>query len=109
MDPARPCDRDPADPFVHERADHAILETIEIATAGEDCNECVRKLRPVLKNIPGVKGVNVNLERERMIVTFDARARSARRNPKKRLQACASRRLNGRAVHRTAQRRLGLP
>jgi copper chaperone CopZ len=73
MDPARPSDRDPADPFVHERADHAILETIEIATAGEDCNECVRKLRPVLKNIPGVKGVNVNLERERMIVTFDAR------------------------------------
>jgi len=33
----------------------------------------VRKLRPVLKNIPGVKDVKVNLERERVVVTFDAR------------------------------------
>jgi hypothetical protein len=44
MDPARPSDPDPADPFFPERADHAILETIEIATEGEDCDECVRKL-----------------------------------------------------------------
>jgi copper chaperone CopZ len=73
MDPARPTDPDPADPFFPERADHAILETIEIATEGEDCNECVRKLRPTLKKISGVKDVKVDLEHERVIVTFDAR------------------------------------
>jgi copper chaperone CopZ len=73
MDPARPGDPDPVDPFFPEHADHAILETIEIATEGEDCDECVRKLRPVLKNIPGVKDVKVNLGRERVAVTFDAR------------------------------------
>src|SRR5438067_13037534 len=55
MDPARPNDPDPSDPFNPERADHAILETIEIATEGEDCDECVRKLGPVLKTIPGVQ------------------------------------------------------
>jgi copper chaperone CopZ len=73
MDSARPNDPDPADPFNPERADHAIMETIEIATEGEDCDECVRKLRPVLKKIAGVKDVNVDLGRERVIVTFDAR------------------------------------
>jgi hypothetical protein len=55
MDPARPADPDPVDPFFQERADHVILETIEIGTEGEDCDECVRKLRPALRNIPGVK------------------------------------------------------
>jgi copper chaperone CopZ len=73
MDPARPTNPDPADPFFPERADHAILETIEIATEGEDCDECVRKLRPVLKNISGVQDVKVDLQRERVIVTFDPR------------------------------------
>ena len=73
MDPARPSDPDPADPFFPERADHEILETIEIATEGEECDECVRKLRPVLMKIPGVKNVKVDLKRERVIVTFDAR------------------------------------
>jgi copper chaperone CopZ len=73
MDPARPNEPDPSDPFNPERADHAVLETIEIATEGEDCNECVRKLRPVLMKIPGVKDVTVDLGRERVIVTFDAR------------------------------------
>ena len=73
MDPARPADPDPADPFFPERADHAILETIEIATEGEDCDECVRKLRPVLKNITGVQDVTVDLPHERVIVTFDPR------------------------------------
>ncbi len=89
MDPARPTDPDPADPFFPERADHAILETIEIATEGEDCDECVRKLRPVLKNISGVQDVKVDLKHERVIVTFDraqnASARSARRNLEERL------------------------
>ena len=73
MDPARPADPDPADPFFPERADHAILETVEIATEGEDCDECVRKLRPVLKNISGVQAVKVDLPHERVIVTFDPR------------------------------------
>jgi copper chaperone CopZ len=73
MDPARPGELEPQDPQNPERADHAILETIEIATEGEDCDECVRRLRPPLMKIIGVKDVTVDLERERVIVTFDAR------------------------------------
>ncbi len=64
---------EPNDPHNPERADHAILETIEIGTEGEDCDACVRKLRPVLMKIPGVQDVTVDLERERVVVTFDAR------------------------------------
>jgi copper chaperone CopZ len=33
----------------------------------------VRKLRPVLKDIPGVQDVDVDLQHERVIVTFDPR------------------------------------
>jgi copper chaperone CopZ len=73
MDPAQPNDPEPSDPFNSERADHAILETIEIATEGEDCDECVRKLRPTLMKINGVQDVMVDLAHERVIVTFDAR------------------------------------
>ena len=73
MDPARPTEIEPADPFFAERADHAILEKIEIATNGEDCDKCVRKLRPVLMKIDGVKKVAVDSEEERIVVTFDAR------------------------------------
>jgi len=73
MDPARPSDPDPSDPFFPERGDHETLETTEIATEGEDCDECVRKLRPVLTKISGVKDVKVDLKRERLIVRFDAR------------------------------------
>jgi copper chaperone CopZ len=73
MDPARPNESEPSNPFNTERADHAILETIEIATEGEDCDECVRKLRPVLMKIGGVRDVMVDLGHERVIVTFDAR------------------------------------
>jgi len=73
MDPARPADPDPADPFFGERGDDAVLETIEIATEGEDCDECVRKLRPTLKRISGVRDVKVDVEHERVIVTFDPR------------------------------------
>lgn len=64
---------DPADPHNPERADHPILETIEIATEGEDCDECVRKLREPLMRIPGVRDVKVDTAKERVIVTFDAR------------------------------------
>ena len=73
MEPARPNDPDPSDPFNPKRTDHAILETIEIATEGEDCDECVRKLRPILIKIHGVQDVIVDLAHERVIVTFDAR------------------------------------
>jgi copper chaperone CopZ len=73
MDPARPGELEPQDPFNPERADHAIFETIEIATEGEDCDECVRRLRPQLMRINGVKDAVVDLERQRVIVTFDAR------------------------------------
>ena len=72
-DPARPDERDPSNPFNLERADHAVVETIEIATEGEDCDECVRRLRPVLMKIPGVLDVVVDLPDERVIVKFDAR------------------------------------
>ena len=64
---------EPSDPHNPERADHAIVETIEIATEGEDCDQCVRKLRPVLMKISGVKDVIVDLARDRVAVTFDAR------------------------------------
>ena len=73
MDPARPNQIEPADPFFTERADHAILDKIEIATEGEDCDKCVRRLRPVLMKIGGVKDVGVNLENERVVITYDAR------------------------------------
>jgi copper chaperone CopZ len=73
MDPARPNEQGPSDPFNSERADHAIVETIEIATEGEDCDACVRKLRPVLTKIPGVLDVVVDLPDERVTVKFDAR------------------------------------
>ncbi len=64
---------EPSDPHNPEHADHAILETIEIATEGEDCDQCVRRLRPVLMKIKGVQDVIVDLPDERVIVTFDAR------------------------------------
>ena len=73
MDPARPNEPEPSDPFNPERADHAIMETIEIATEGEDCDQCVRKLRPVLMKISGVQDVIVDLEDEKVMVKFDAR------------------------------------
>jgi copper chaperone CopZ len=73
MDPARPNDPDPSDPFNLESANHATLQMIEIATEGEDCDECVRKLRPLLIKINGVQDVMVDLGHERVIVTFDAR------------------------------------
>ena len=64
---------DPADPHNLETADHPILERIEIATEGSDCDECVRKLREPLMRIRGVKEVNADPESERVYVTFDAR------------------------------------
>ncbi len=73
MDPARSNDSDPADPFVPIHGDQPVIETVEIATEGEDCDECVRKLREPLVKISGVTNVMADPERERVIVTSDAR------------------------------------
>ena len=72
-DPARPNDIDPASPFTSIRGEEPVIETIEIATEGEDCDECVRKLREPLIKVPGVQDVMVDPVRERVIVRFDAR------------------------------------
>ncbi len=73
MDPARPDEIDPADPFSPRTGDGPAMETIEIATEGEDCDECVRKLREPLMKISGVNKVDVNPKRNRVVITFDAR------------------------------------
>lgn len=65
---------DPADPHnLHDTADHEVLETIQIATAGNDCDECVRKLREPLLKISGVKEVKADVAAELVTITFDAR------------------------------------
>ena len=64
---------DPADPHNLQGAEEPVLERIEIATEGEDCDECVRKLREPLLRIKGVQDVRVDADSERVIVTFDAR------------------------------------
>lgn len=65
---------DPADPHnLHDTADHEIIETIQIATAGNDCDECVRALRLPLMQINGVKDVKADVEAELVTVSFDAR------------------------------------
>jgi len=73
VDPLNPHHLDPADPHNLQDADEPVLERVEIATEGEDCDECVRKLRGPLMRIKGVRDVEVNPKRERVIVTFDAR------------------------------------
>ena len=73
VQPINPQHLDPADPHYSHPPDEPVLERISIATEGEDCDECVRKLRGPLMRIPGVRDVRVNTKRERVIVTFDAR------------------------------------
>jgi copper chaperone CopZ len=73
VEPLNPQHLDPADPHYVRSTDESVLERIAIATEGEDCDECVRKLREPLMRIPGVCDVRVNTKRERVIVTFDAR------------------------------------
>ena len=73
MDPARPNDPDPADPFVPLHGNQPVIETIEIATEGEDCDECVRQLSAPLMKIKGVCDVIADPERGRVTVRFDAR------------------------------------
>ncbi|MEP6822063.1 MAG: heavy-metal-associated domain-containing protein [Chthoniobacterales bacterium] len=65
---------EPSDPHnLHDTADHEVLETIHIATEGNDCDECVRSLREPLSKIAGVKEVKADVANERVTVTFDAR------------------------------------
>ncbi len=65
---------EPSDPHnLHDTADHAVIERIQIGTEGEDCDACVKKLREPLMRVPGVKSVEVDLKRERVVVSFDAR------------------------------------
>ncbi len=65
---------DPAEPHnLHATADHEILERITIATAGNDCDACVGKLREPLMKVEGVKEVKADVEAELVTITFDAR------------------------------------
>ena len=65
---------DPADPHnLHDTADKPVWERIDIATAGNDCDECVRALREPLMKIDGVKEVIADPKTENVWVTFDAR------------------------------------
>jgi Copper chaperone len=73
VEPVNPHHLDPADPRNLQETDKPVLERISIATEGEDCDECLRKLRGPLMKIPGVTDVHIHPKRERIIVTFDAR------------------------------------
>jgi copper chaperone CopZ len=65
---------DPADPHnLHDTADHPIIETIQIATEGNDCSECVERIREPLMNVNGIRDVKVDENVQAVFVTFDAR------------------------------------
>lgn len=65
---------DPAEPHnLHDTADKPVLERIDIATDGQDCDQCVRNLREPLMRIDGVQEVTADPESENIFVTFDAR------------------------------------
>ena len=65
---------DPADPRNLKSADEGpILERIDIATEGNDCDACVSALREPLMKIAGVKEVKADPKTENVWVTFDAR------------------------------------
>lgn len=73
MDPAKPKHIEPADPFFNKSADQAILDKIEIAAEGEDTQACLKRLKPVLMKVGGVREVAADTENDRVVVTFDAR------------------------------------
>lgn len=73
VEPLNPHHLDPSDPHNLQETDEPVLERIIVATEGEDCDECVRKLRDPLMKIEGVRDVRVDTKREQVIVTFDAR------------------------------------
>jgi copper chaperone CopZ len=53
------------------KARRTSLEQIEIAMEGEYCDGCVRKLREPLPRICGVQAMSVNIDSERVVVTFE--------------------------------------
>lgn len=65
---------DPADPHnLHDTADHAIMETIQIATDGNSCEECIERIREPLMEVNGIHEVRVDENVNAVFVTFDAR------------------------------------
>ena len=69
---------EPSDPHnLHDTADHEIIDRIQIATAGNDCDECVRKLREPLMGIEGVQDVKADPEAGFVTITFDRRRTQA--------------------------------
>ena len=65
---------DPADPHnLHDTADHEIIDRIQIATVGNDRDECVEKLREPLMKIAGVKDVRAEEGADLVTITFDLR------------------------------------
>jgi copper chaperone CopZ len=72
-EPLNPHHLDPADPHNLQGSEDPVMERVQIATEGNDCDECVRKLREPLSKLPGVKEVNANPDKNAVWVTFDAR------------------------------------
>lgn len=65
---------DTADPHnLHDTADHPIIETIQIATEGNDCQECIERIRDPLMKVNGVQDVKIDTDVNAVFVTFDAR------------------------------------
>jgi len=64
---------DPSDPHNLQGSEEPVLERIEIATEGENCDECVEELREPLMRIKGVTNVRVETDSQRIVVEFDAR------------------------------------
>ena len=65
---------DPADPHnLHDIADHPIIETIQIATEGNKCQECVESIREPLLRVNGIRDVKVDETLPAVFVTFDVR------------------------------------
>ena len=69
---------EPADPHnLHDTADHEVIDRIQIATAGNECYECVRKLREPLMQIEGVKDVKADPAAGYVTIAFDRRRTQA--------------------------------
>jgi copper chaperone CopZ len=69
---------EPSDPHnLHDTADHEVIDRIQIATAGNDCDECVRKLRDPLMRIEGVQDVKADPAAGYVTITFDRRRTQA--------------------------------
>lgn len=69
---------EPADPHnLHDTADHAVIDLIQIATAGNECDECVLKLRDPLMQIQSVQDVKADPGAGYVTITFDRRRTQA--------------------------------